>query len=104
MLLLSTASAGAASFECSKAEAPDEKTICANPTLNDADVRMTTMFEMETDLVAMGERDTLRGTQKKWLARRSACKDDVPCLTAAYDQRLLDLQKIFKDIVSRGPK
>lgn len=81
----------------------DEKAICANPALNDADVRMTTMFDMELQLVAMGERDTLRATQKNWLVRRSACKGDIPCLTQLYDLRIAELQKIFKDIVSRGP-
>ena len=101
--LLAVTGAKAASFDCSKAAAEDEKAICANLALNDADVRMTTMFDMETDLVAMGERDALRGTQKTWLAHRATCKGDVACLKAAYDQRLSDLQKVFKDLVSRGP-
>jgi uncharacterized protein len=101
--LLAT-SANAASFDCAKADAPDEKTICTNPALNDADVRMTTMFDMELELVAMGARDTLRAAQKAWLVRRGECKADVGCLSAAYAQRLAELQKVFKDIVSRGPQ
>jgi uncharacterized protein len=94
--------AHAASFDCARAEAPDEKAICATPALNDADVRMNTMFDMEAELVAMGARDTLRATQKTWLASRSACMADVECLGAAYARRLAELQKVFKDIVSHG--
>jgi uncharacterized protein len=95
--------AHAASFDCAKAEAPDEKAICADPALNDADVRMATMFEMETRLVAMGQRDVLRDQQKSWLESRQACNADVACLTKAYDRRLADLVKVFDEIVSRGP-
>jgi uncharacterized protein len=101
--ILTASAAGAASFDCEKATAPDEKAICADRGLNDADVKMTTMLEMELRLVAMGERDTLRSTQKSWLGRRSTCKGDVSCLGAAYELRLKDLQKVFSDIVSRGP-
>ncbi len=55
---ISTASAaGAASFDCEKAAAPDEKAICADRASNDA----------------------------------------------ADDRRLTDLQKVFSDVVARGP-
>lgn len=103
-LSLFAAGAGhAASFDCAKAKAPDEKAICANLALNDADVRMSTMFEMETKLVAMGQRDMLRDEQKAWLDGRAACKADIACLTKAYKRRLADLGKVFDDIASRGP-
>ena len=101
--VLAGTAATAASFGCEKATAPDEKAICADRGLNDADVKMTTMFDMELHLVAMGERDTLHSTQKAWLDKRSKCKGDITCLRTAYDQRLKDLQKVFADIISRGP-
>jgi uncharacterized protein len=101
--LLTAAAAGAASFDCEKAAGADEKVICADRGLNDADVKMTTMFDIEVDLVAMGERDTLRSTQKAWLEKRAGCKADAACLRTAYDQRLKDLQKVLADIVARGP-
>ncbi len=57
--LLSTA--GAASFDCTKSDlAADEKAICDNRALNDQDVKMATTFDILTQLMAMGARDTLR--------------------------------------------
>jgi uncharacterized protein len=100
---LTATNTDAASFDCEKAAAPDEKAICANRDLNDADVKMSTMFDMEVELIAMGARDALRGTQKVWLEKRSACKADVDCLKDVYDQRLSDLHKVFTDFISQSP-
>jgi uncharacterized protein len=95
--------AQAASFDCAKAAAPDEKAICAHLELNDADVRMATILDIELQLVAMGQRDAIRDAQKAWLTLRGKCGGDVACISAAYQRRLTDLDKVFKDIASRGP-
>jgi uncharacterized protein len=47
-------SAHAASFPCDKAEAPDEKAICAHLPLNDRDVEMATRFEILKAVLPMG--------------------------------------------------
>ena len=101
--LLFVTSAHAASFDCAKAQAPDEKAICAHLDLNDADVRMATVLDMELQMVAMGQRDAIRDAQKAWLTLRGKCGSDVACIRAAYQRRLTDLDKVFKDIASRGP-
>lgn len=103
-ILISVASSAvnAASFDCDKASKPDEKAICADRTLNDADVRMTTMFDLAVDMVAMGERDSLRAAQKTWLEQRTSCGGDMACLNAAYDRRVTDLRKHFVDLESRA--
>ena len=38
-----------------------------------------------------------------WLTLRGKCGGDVACIRAAYQRRLTDLDKVFKDIASRGP-
>lgn len=101
IILLLSSAAGAASFDCDKANKADEKAICENRALNDADVRMSTMFELSTKLVAMGERDGLRATQLKWLEKRAACSGDIDCLRTVYDERIVELEKIFADFESR---
>jgi uncharacterized protein len=95
--------AHAASFDCARARSADEKTICHNRSLNDADVKMATMFAMNTHLVAMGSRGNMQDRQRGWLSERNACKGSFKCLTAAYDKRLRELQVDFDGIASRGP-
>ena len=102
LVFLASSAANAASFDCDKASKPDEKAICADHSLNDADVRMTTMFDLAIDMVAMGERDSLRAAQKTWLEQRTSCEGDIACLNAAYDRRVTDLRKHFVDLESRA--
>ena len=95
--LLSTA--GAASFDCTKSDlAADEKAICDNRDLNDQDVKMATTFDILTQLMAMGARDTLRDEQSQWLKKRQECAADVACLTGAYEERMKRLGEAFQSI------
>ena len=103
LLLLVATPVAAASFDCAKAKAPDEKAVCANRALNDADVRMDTLFHVDAQLMAMGGRGDLQEAQRDWMHKRQACKGDVKCLAKAYKDRLADLQAAFDDIASRGP-
>lgn len=89
----------AASFDCTKRDlAADEKAICDNRALNDQDVKMATTFDILTQLMAMGARDTLRDEQSKWLKKRQECAADVPCLTGAYEERMKRLGEAFQSI------
>jgi uncharacterized protein len=103
LALLSASNAHAASFDCAKAKTADEKTICRNRSLSDADVKMATMFTMNAHLVMMGTRGAMQDRQRGWLAERNACKGSFRCLTAAYDKRIDELQADFDTIASRGP-
>ncbi len=103
LVLLVPVAAHAASFDCAKARAADEKAICRHRALEDADVRMATMFELESHLLAMGGRGALQDAQVAWLKQRRRCGADVACLTRSYDRRLAELQRVFDDIASRGP-
>jgi uncharacterized protein YecT (DUF1311 family) len=91
------------SFDCTKAKTADEKTICRNRSLSDSDVKMATMFTMNTHLVMMGSRGVMQDRQREWLAERNTCKGSFKCLTMAYDKRLKELQVDFDSIASRGP-
>ena len=72
-VLLAPVAAHAASFDCAKARAADEKAICHHRALEDADVRMATMFELEGHLLAMGGRGALQDAQIAWLKQRRRC-------------------------------
>ena len=89
----------AASFDCDAKELkPDEKVICANRALNDADVRMATTFDLLSGLLAMGARGTLQDEQTAWLKKREECKADAACIKAAYDERLKQFSETYKNI------
>jgi uncharacterized protein len=91
--------AEAASFDCDKMDlAPDEKAICDNRALNDADVRMVTTFDLLSGLLAMGARGTLQDQQTAWLKERQACGADVNCIKSAYDKRMQQLDQAYKNI------
>ncbi|HAF2547276.1 TPA: hypothetical protein G9F23_003188 [Salmonella enterica] len=92
--LLTPLSANAASFDCQKAKAADEKTICAHLALNDKDVEMHTKYQFLKGLFAMGS----RGALQSWLKQRQQCKTDVTCLTKAYNERLKQLDAIYDHI------
>jgi uncharacterized protein len=103
LVLLGPVAANAASFDCAKARAADEKAICRHRALEDADVRMATMFELEGHLLAMGGRGALQDAQVAWLKQRRRCGGNVACLTRSYDRRLAELQRTFDAIAARGP-
>lgn len=98
-LLLASDLAQAASFDCDAKELkPDEKAICDNRALNDADVKMATTFELLSGLLAMGSRGTLQDEQTAWLKKRQECGADAACIKAVYDERLKQLGETYKNI------
>jgi uncharacterized protein len=104
--LLTTAawqSAGAASFDCSKAEAADEKAVCADRQLNDQDVEMAVLYMQLKPLLGMGARGDLEDEQTAWLKQRAACGADLTCLSKAYQGRIQQLRGGFEALSKRSP-
>jgi uncharacterized protein len=93
----------AASFECSKAEAADEKAICADHQLNDADVEMAVLYTQLKPLLGMGARGDMEDEQAAWLKRRAGCGADKVCLIKAYEERVQQLRRGFEVLAKRGP-
>lgn len=100
MLILMTCAIGAhaASFDCDKARAADEKAICASRALNDKDVAMATQYRLLKGLFAMGARGAMQDQQQQWLKSRRACGGDSACLNQRYDERLRQLDAIYQRI------
>jgi uncharacterized protein len=91
--------ANAASFDCDgQTLQPDEKAICDTRSLNDADVKMVTTFDLLSGLMAMGSRGTLQDEQTAWLKKRQECGKDFACLKASYDSRLKQLDETYKHL------
>ncbi|MTH47217.1 lysozyme inhibitor LprI family protein [Intestinirhabdus alba] len=98
VLLSASPVAGAASFDCQKAKAADERAICAHLTLNDKDVEMATQYRFLKGLLAMGARGALQDAQQSWLSQRRRCQGSVTCLNRAYDKRLGQLKALYDAI------
>lgn len=97
------ASAGAASFDCATARAPDEAAICKSCDLAQLDVKMATLYGVFNHLVGMGQRGAFQDEQREWLSRRASCGADTACLTSAYRTRIREIEGALEDIYSRGP-
>ncbi|OYX73325.1 MAG: hypothetical protein B7Y95_09070 [Rhizobiales bacterium 32-66-11] len=95
--------AGAASFDCAAAKAPDEKVICATRSLNDLDVKMATQYAIVTRLVGMGQRGDLQDQQRAFLKQRAACGSAVACIATAYQARIAVFERVLDGVVSHGP-
>ncbi|WP_420846793.1 lysozyme inhibitor LprI family protein [Microvirga tunisiensis] len=95
--------AGAASFDCSKAETADEKAVCADRQLNDEDVEMAVLYIQLKPLLGMGARGAMEDEQAAWLKRRTACGADRACLSKAYQERVQQLRGGFEALAKRGP-
>jgi uncharacterized protein len=100
-LAFGLAPAVAASFDCAKATHPDEKAICANPSLSDLDVRMATLYGVRMEIpMMMGARGAAQDEQRAFLTERGACGGNVACLTAAYQQRIQTLSQTISDAMA----
>ncbi|WP_283176038.1 hypothetical protein [Gemmobacter sp. 24YEA27] len=89
----------AASFDCTLARlSPNERAICDNRDLNDADVEMATLLKFLTGLFAMGYRGEILDDQAAWLQERMGCEADLACIRAAYARRIGTLQAIYDGI------
>ncbi len=97
------AAANYSPLACAKASLAAEHAICRTYSLGQAEARMATLFGIATSLVAMGQRGDIHDQQAQWLKTREACGGDIDCLTAAYEARIGELNKVIEDIASRGP-
>ncbi|MEQ1066430.1 lysozyme inhibitor LprI family protein [Acinetobacter sp. XH1741] len=99
-----TYSVQAASFSCDAAKTKTELSICKNRSLNDADVKMVTTYQIVLHALPMGGRDSQKDTQQQWLKKRNACAANVSCISKAYQQRQQQLDSILQDrVLSHGP-
>ncbi len=95
--------AAAASFDCGKARAADERAICANRALNDQDVRVDQLYGITRHLVPMGGRGAIMDDQRAWLKSRHACGANQACLARSYDRRLGELNQVMERVYRQGP-
>ena len=90
-------------INCAKSGNATERTICSTPSLLQADARMTTYFEIATQLVGMGVRGDLEDSQQAFPAKRDKCGTDKTCILAAYKKQMAPLEAVVANVKTRGP-
>lgn len=94
----------AASFPCQAAQLPTELQICKERTLNDADVKLATTYQIILHALPMGGRDAEKGKQGQWLKQRNRCGANTVCIKKTYIQRQQQLDQLLQDrVLSQGP-
>lgn len=102
--LLAAGAASAASFDCNKARAPDERAICADRGLNDDDVRMAQLYGIVRKVVPMGTRGAIMDEQSVWLRNRRTCGPNRACLQKSYARRIQQLNAVLEQrVYPNGP-
>jgi uncharacterized protein YecT (DUF1311 family) len=84
-----SATAQSASFDCQKAWAKVEKTICSDPALSKLDDELAAAYK---SALQTGDAPGIKAGQKSWLKGRNGCKEDTECLRYAYQARLKSLR------------
>ena len=103
--------AKAASFDCSKAEWPLDKLICATPALSAKDEQMAATYKAALAILSPEGQNLVRDGQRKWLKfvriycaarigqpRDSFGGDAAVCLSREYDERLRRLVFAAKEV------
>lgn len=75
-------SAHAASFDCSKARAADERAVCSDPRLSELDSLLSKAFA-EAKSFAEDEPEA-KALARSFLRNRRACGSDRACITTVY--------------------
>ena len=99
--------ASAASFDCSKAELPLDKLICATPELSAKDEEMAAKYKAALAILSPEGQGIVKDGQRKWLKFvRTYCtsrigqpadnstEDGAGCLSNEYDQRLHQFESV----------
>lgn len=100
---LFAAPALAASFDCARARTADERAVCADRALNDADVRVAQLYGITRHFLAMGARGAEIDAQRAWLAERRRCGARRVCLRRLYARREAELNRILERAYTLGP-
>lgn len=88
------AAAAAASFDCSRARAADEITVCRNATLSALDSEMGGLWYAWSRVpMLMGGSGARADEAREFLRRRRACGRGVGCIERLYRARIAELRQ-----------
>lgn len=80
-------------FDCAKARAPTELTICADPLLSALDSDVAAQYHALAQQADPSQKGDLLSSQREYLAARNVCGGDRACLERQTRSRLHDLRQ-----------
>ncbi|MFL9825165.1 caspase family protein [Rhodoplanes sp. SY1] len=83
----------APSFDCTVDTGPNERAICGSARLARLDRDLDTLYRALRARLRPERQTVLRDEQRVWIRQRTACGSDEPCLAAAYESRIAQLQR-----------
>lgn len=83
----------APSFDCATDTGPNERAICGSARLARLDRDLDTLYRELRARLRPERQSALRDEQRVWIRQRTACGADEPCLAAAYESRIAQLQR-----------
>jgi uncharacterized protein len=81
--------ANAASFDCAKASAPQEKAVCANPTLSALDDKLAESYKNAR--AVSQDPAKLKSEQIEWIKEVRKCAVETSCIERLYSLRISEL-------------
>lgn len=87
--------AAQASFDCSKAGTPTERTVCASPGLAATDRELDAAYKSAVTNAA--DDRALRQSQRAWLSDLQLCGEDPFCIEESYADRIAVLDSFGGD-------
>lgn len=98
IIVISAATAHAASFDCRKASNTIEWTICGDSRLNELDSHMGRLYRQALNAPYLN-RNSVRDDQRRWLRRRNrdcgAERDPYYCLGYTMEERIRYLERLL---------
>jgi uncharacterized protein len=105
VLVYAALQAHAASFDCAKANTPQEKAICASPSLSATDGKMAAAYQALLKQLPTEFREDVRENQRDWLHRLPhVCNEETTrstieyCLGQEYSMRISTLNGSLKRV------
>jgi uncharacterized protein len=100
--VLSTSQARAQSFNCARAEKPDEILICHHRDLAALDEQLAGLYSQRLSIFSGSERQRFKREQRAWLRSRYACGSNYQCVLLHYQSRILALGGSIGSTVNSG--
>ncbi len=93
----------AGTVDCRFQVRPVDSAICGTPVLAAMDLQMLTLFKVLEVLVKPETATELAVGQETFLKARETCGGDADCIGQITANRIGELDRVLKDIASRGP-
>jgi uncharacterized protein YecT (DUF1311 family) len=81
------------SFNCQRASAKTEFTICNDEQLSQLDNEISVLYNTVRQSAAGDDRRQIDSGESVWLVERNTCESDLNCIKKIYDDRITELKQ-----------